>query len=320
MTNSTTSLFPTRSMQQLENMPGLTPAQVKRIKNMRRGEENNSKGQVYETHFAVFRLLQLTAMLLTNVQEQDVLAALLKSGEFDKIHLSNHVLGAVNDLTIQKYDNNGLHKSNYQLKDSPNKGKLNQDFIELFNIQTIIDQNQYHAQTCVHIIVCSDKETVDKNMSNSGINHPKGTMTIFFPSFSSMNARILEQEEFRNLLACVCSDASNYDAAARMIAVPFSQGDFAKTLRELWDDILSNTNPKIFARYTSVQLQPFFVDQCQKIGFSVSHNHITYAGFSVAIPDDLHMKLKDRDIATLDTPEKIFQVLGYDITQGAFDV
>ena len=285
------------------------------VQRMERGGRNNRKGTCYETHFAIYRFLQLTDKWYP--QDQEISAILLEMPEFKRVHLSNRLMGAIDDLCVWENAANGQlsYKINYQLKESPNKGKLNKKFIALFDIQTRLDRDVYHSLNFEHVIVCSDQDTVNNNMSGSKLTHPPKSSSFYFPYYDSTDNRILKHDDFRELLSRFCPDQDNYSSAALLLVMPFTSGEyFDLTLSEGWRLILSKEQKegsRIFSNNLSKNLQPYFVDQCQKVGCSISCNKITYKGLSVIIPENLNILLKDKDVSSLDSPEKIFSLLGF---------
>lgn len=248
------------------------------LRNMQKGDNNNKKGHIYELMFGAYLIL-------------------LKSSHISKenwknLRLSNCEKAFVDDWNII-YDN---QRENYQLRNSKNQaGKFNLELKNKFEWQTIIDEKINQCQSS-NFLVCSNQNNNQYNSKYVKDNLIRNTKCQFFPYYPTWLELLNDEStQIREFLLNFCRDASQHETALRFIWSELSSSIYPKTLEELWNNVLQFAKPNIFS-LSLIKLPIIFMQHCEKLGFELSGEYLTYRGLSFLITDKIKDEIKQEVI------------------------
>lgn len=268
------------------------------LKNMQKGDKSNKKGHVYEKHFTIYKLVCLTLHIKQNFPKDNI-KNILKN-----IRISNSDYAYVDDLCIQYLTEN--KKLNYQLKNSSQTGKWNQDLQQQFQNQAKLDLCYHKTTKTEQILVCSNEQLTEKNNKSISLLGDKYTFrSEFFPYLSKIDEIIMQNPlEFKTKLEKLClTPGSNLSTALEKLnSILQKDEDFNYDLCTIWEEAIAGLRPNIFSVFLDEpegHFPDWFTDACEhfsvKIKCTTTSYSLSAAGFDIHLNNHFFEKINKVD-------------------------
>lgn len=270
---------------------GFTSEEIGLLTKMEQGDTNNKKGHFYEKCFTVFQVLKFTNQ--KNIENSTVL-------------ISNDESSFVDDLQVEYLHNNQKYKDNFQLKNSPTTGKWSESLEEKFNLQKKYNDVLHQDKQNTSYLICSDKDTIESNYGKVTPN----CVNQFYPYHPTFLEMLGDDEtQLKDFLEEVCPDKTQYDTALRLLSLPINSEKFNISLDKWWEMVKKESKPNIF-RLENWSFPDAFKQCCEKYGFTIQVDTISFRGFDYTITDNLVQRIHSEPCENwnrINTPDKLFK-------------
>ncbi|GAB2788271.1 hypothetical protein GCM10027040_13090 [Halomonas shantousis] len=204
---------------------------VRRIKNVRQGGDNNDKGGRYEASFAAY-----------------LIAKYESAGVGNQTLISAQEVAWVDDLCVRTADQ---RKINYQAKNSSgDSADWTADIQERFEKQKTIDESYHGAVSSRQVLLVSDEVKHSKNKEKIPDEMVDFATCEFYPYFERPTHALLEHDPTFDAVAALCEDPmlDNMEIALKSIMGQWANHPGAEPVLvgDLIADAKSEIKPNIF--------------------------------------------------------------------------
>jgi hypothetical protein len=205
--------------------------QAKKLTNIRRGGDNNSKGASFEAYFAAAKVCEVAA----------------NQPDLDDFVLSSQELAFVDDLCLRQ--RSAAHKENYQAKNSDGSAAAwDAEMEERFRMQMQIDKEYHGCQTNRQILLVSCPKMAAANDGKIPHVLKANCFSEFFP-YSPYSTKLLyASPELRDNLKAICNtdNLSVLDVAFRCVVSAWSCEDGARSVGDVIGRAKADSRPNVF--------------------------------------------------------------------------
>lgn len=224
-------------------------ADAKMLINIRRGGDNNKKGESFETYYAVAKVCDIVA---NN-------RALL-----DDFTVSSQIMGFVDDLCVRQVS--ARSKENYQAKNSSgNAGSWNDEIEKRFRMQTQIDREFYKCAKSRQILLVSCAKKALENAAKIPDELRSSCSSEHFPYAAKATRVLYQSESLRKNLEKICdtTDLSNLDAAFRCVVAAWICSDEERSVSDIISEAKRISKPNLFGSF--IPEQPALPDWLHRV-------------------------------------------------------
>lgn len=248
----------TKMMEKLR-AAGFTESDLSLLANMKRGDEANKKGSMYEAFFGAYLMLSQYGRVCS---------------------LSNSATAYVDDWQITE----GKTRRNYQLKNSDGTaGRWSDKLAKAFTLQEKADK--IHGFQPTNYLVCSSQTNHRYNLQHIG------SSAVYFPYHKSRFAMLRDTgTHLAELLQQVCPDHTQHDTALLYLTAVL-QGNVNKNLADLWEEVLHSAKPNVFT--VAKPLPKAFADKCKALDITLHGCYLQWHGFFIMTDDRFNARVQD---------------------------
>jgi len=206
--------------------------QVKKLQNIRRGGDNNSKGSSFESYYAAAKVCEIAA----------------NHEDLDNYVISSQELAFVDDLCIRQVAEQ--HKENFQAKNSSGYAAAwDADMERRFRMQMEIDTNFYRMQSNRQVLLVSCPDMQAANDAKIPDNLKQNCFSEFFPYRPQSTQVIYASPELRANLKAIIKDPDDLqavDTAFRVVVSAWISDDNARSVGDVLGQAKAMCKPNLF--------------------------------------------------------------------------
>lgn len=214
-------------------------ADAKMLINMRRGGDNNKKGESFETYYAAAKVCDIAA------NNRHLLNDFI---------VSSQTMGFVDDLCVRQLSV-GL-KENYQAKNSSGSaGSWNAEIEKRFRMQTQIDHEFYKCANSRQVLLVSCAKKALENAAKIPDELKNSCSSEHFPYAAKATMVLYQSAELRKNLEKICdtTDLSNLDAAFRCVVAAWICSDEERSVSDIIGEAKRISKPNLFGSLIAEQ-------------------------------------------------------------------
>lgn len=224
-------------------------ADAKILINMRRGGDNNKKGESFETYYAVAKVCDIAA------NNQQLL---------NDFTISTQVMGFVDDLCVRQVSTSS--KENYQAKNSSGAAaSWNKELEKRFRMQIQIDREFYKCAKSRQILLVSCKSKASENAAKIPDDLKDNCVSEHFPYNPKATMVLYQSAELRKNLEKICdtNDLSKLDAAFRCVVAAWICSDGERSVNDIIGEAKRISKPNLFSNL--IPEQPSLPDWLHRV-------------------------------------------------------
>lgn len=205
---------------------------ARKLENIRRGGDNNSKGAAFEDFYAAATVCAIAAKHPTAL---------------DDFSLSSQELAFVDDLCLRR-ESAGC-KVNYQAKNSSGAAACWDDEIETrFRMQAKIDTEFHGCSISRQVLLVSCNAMAAANDEKIPDDLRESCSSTYFPYATSATKLVHSSEELRDNLKALCKDGNlaTIDAAFRCVVSAWVCGSGVRSIGDIIGQAKADSRPNLF--------------------------------------------------------------------------
>lgn len=252
--------------------------ETKKMLNIRKGGDNNEKGNKFEQYYSVSFIIETIAKTPDDISE---------------ITVSSQELGFVDDFIVR--NNKISRKINYQAKNSSGSAAdWTDEMHNRFAMQDSIDLefHKYESATQV-LLVSSEQKHIDNKEKIKLLNNPSFSSE-FFPYENSVNQLINTSQQTRNALEKICGQKSlsKLDFGFKVMLGAWEGSSGERTISDVFQQAKSMAHPDIFKPLTSTKVPDWLTNKINSLNnidlvVESTNFSVHYNGFEVDIYHEL---------------------------------
>jgi hypothetical protein len=205
--------------------------QAKKLANIRRGGDNNSKGTSFETYYAAAKVCEVAANQI----------------DLDDFVLSSQELAFVDDLCLRQQST--AHKENYQAKNSDGGAAAWDAEMECrFRMQMQIDTEFHNCQKSRQILLVSCPNMAAANDGKIPADLKANCFSEFFPYDPGATKLLYASPQLRENLKAICNtdNLAVLDVAFRCVVSAWSCDDKVRSVGDVIGRAKADSRPNVF--------------------------------------------------------------------------